>query len=84
MANRIGEQLLLGLVVTGAENAQPVPWGGRSPRALTRGYELGILKAQAAKEHGRIDLSVQIEMWPERQKDPFVYEGAPLLGSPLD
>ncbi len=29
-----------------------VPWGGQSPRALTRGYEGTILKAQAG---GRMD-----------------------------
>ncbi len=41
-----------------------VPWAGRSPRGLTRGANIVILKAQAAKEHGRFILCNQLEMWP--------------------
>jgi len=74
---RIGDQLELGLgdVVDGRRR----PWGGRSPRVLTRGHGLIILEAQAEKSMG--------DVVDPRQHDAFIapvgrgssYGGAPLL-----
>jgi len=57
-----------------------VPWEGQSPRALTRGYERFILKAQAKEsmsEFGRNE--DQFDLWATMEERPWVYSGAPLL-----
>ncbi len=41
-----------------------IPWGGRSPRVLTAGYKLIILKRERQKKHERFVLGVQLEIWP--------------------
>ncbi len=58
-----------------------VPWGGRSPRGLTRaGISLSLSSEAQKSVRDSVDPD-QIEIWPSGQKGPFVYEGAPLLGS---
>ncbi len=77
---RDGDQLLLeglGLIALARD-----PWGGASPRALTKGFKSRILKAQAVKSASGCDGFVQGEFWATGQKGPFVYEGAPLLLEP--
>ncbi len=58
------------------------PWGGVSPRALTRGYSLHILRADPPLREVFFDPE-QLELFgregERRRKGPFVYEGAPLL-----
>jgi len=44
----VGEQLELSLDDVRLKRIV-VPWGGASPRVLTRGHAVSILKAQAAK-----------------------------------
>ena len=57
-----------------------VPWEGRSPRGLTRGANLVILKAQAASRMTEAKFGDQIEMWPTEQKPaPHVWGGGPSL-----
>ncbi len=77
-----GEQLEL---FEGGPVSSRIPWGGRSPRALTR-VALGlILKAQAAKSIGVTADPGQFEIWPERSKGGPLYEGsAPLLPLPWE
>jgi len=68
---RLGEEFLVG--------AARLPWGGRSPRALTRGYERFILKAQAKKSvRDSVDPN-QYDLWLSTKKAPWLYQGAPLL-----
>ncbi len=56
------------------------PWQGVSPRVLTAGYALGILKTQGEKNASEFvqlhacDLSEAVS-----GKGPFVYDGAPCL-----
>ncbi len=56
------------------------PWDGKSPRALTRGRLLFILKPGGAKSmRDEVD-PLQYDMWPTATNAPrFVYRGAPLL-----
>ncbi len=56
-----------------------LPWGGRSPRALTRVVLSGIFKAQAEKKRERFDLTDQIDMFDPSTEAPRIYRGAPLL-----
>ncbi len=62
------------------ERLAALPWGGRSPRALTR-VGLGlILKAQAKKSVSDFVRDPrQLDFWLAEEKAPRVYRGAPLL-----
>jgi len=74
---RDGDQLVLeGLGLT--ELAR-VPWGGVSPRVLTRGHGVFILKAQAAKSMSEFVSGDQGDFWLPFKTAPWVYQGAPLL-----
>jgi len=74
-----GEQLaLLPAAAGGCEE----PWGGQSPRALTRGFRVGILKAQAAKSMSDFVDREQCDLWLPKIEAPWVYQGAPLLSEP--
>ena len=45
-----------------------VPWQGRSPRVLTRGY-LGVIFNQRGEKHERLFRDPnQLELWPTEQK----------------
>ncbi len=56
------------------------PWGGRSPRALTRGAKRFILKAQAGKSTSDfVGDPRQCDLWLPVEKAPWEYQGAPLL-----
>ena len=55
------------------------PWGGRSPRALTRVALSLTLKAQAAKSVSGDGDPEQYDLWLPIQKAPWRYQGAPLL-----
>ncbi len=81
MRSRVGDQLVyegdewLSLGV-----GHELPWGGRSPRALTRGYERFILKAQAAKSTSDfVGDPGQFDLWLPIKKAPREYLGAPSL-----
>ncbi len=83
MSSPVGDQLLLGLGEGFLREASSLPWGGRSPRALTKGYERFILKTQGAKGCPPFRDPAQFELWPAGQKGPQVlYLGAPLLVEP--
>ncbi len=55
------------------------PFEGMSPRVLTAGYALGILKAQAAKSTSDFVDPEQYDLWLTMEKAPWSYQGAPLL-----
>jgi len=76
--SRVGEQLELDFPELLAA-ARRIPWSGVSPRALTRGYERGILKAQAAKSMSEFVDPEQRDFWLPEKKAPAIYAGAPLL-----
>ena len=81
MAPSDGDQLLFeGFGLTALARA---PWGGRSPRVLTAGYQRGILKAQAAKSVSDFISDEQYDLWLPGKKAPWKYQGAPLLGTSL-
>jgi len=55
-------------------------WAGRSPRALTRGSKVIILKAQAAKSVSDfVSDENQLDLWLPIKNAPWIYQGAPLL-----
>jgi len=56
-----------------------LPWGGRSPRALTRGHRRITLKAQAEKSVSDFVDPDQLDLWLKVKKAPWKYQGAPLL-----
>ena len=60
-----------------------VPWGGRSPRALTSGRLALIFEARAAEERPLFCDRDQLGFWPagqKRQRRPSVVSrGAPTL-----
>jgi len=76
-SSRIGEQYELFPAIE--VDQQDIPWGGVSPRALTKGFKKFSLKAQAVKR--------MIAVFDPEQCDLFVvsknvgprYSGAPLL-----
>ncbi len=56
-----------------------VPWEGRSPRALTKGSKVVILRTRAAKSclgPGQIEL---FGAGLSTEEAPWIYQGAPLL-----
>ena len=60
------------------------PWGGRSPRDLTRGHGLFILNPQGKKSVSEpMRDENQYDLWPTIEEGPFIYEGAPLLQDSL-
>ncbi len=60
-----------------------VPWGGRSPRELTRTHSLFIFKTQGGKSLSGDDCGDQLELWPITKKGRPRYSGAaPLLPLP--
>jgi len=81
MNSRTGDQLELALDDVRLQLVVE-PWGGLSPRALTRGYERFNLKAQAAKSVSEFVSCDQLEFWPAQIEGPPVYLGAPLLIEP--
>jgi len=75
-----GDQLTLDLGAQSVVGASSLPWGGRSPRALTKGYKRFILKAQAEKSMGdSVRDENQYDLWLPIREGPWVYTGAPLL-----
>ena len=80
MSSRVGDQLELFL--PREAGYVRVPWGGLSPRALTRGHGRFTLKAQAAKSVRDSADAEQLEFWATGEKAPWVYQGAPLLSEP--
>ncbi len=69
----------LELELLDAGHARSAPWGGVSPRVLTRAHKRFTLKAQAAKSTSDFVDPEQYDLWLPAKKGPFVYEGAPLL-----
>ncbi len=55
-----------------------LPWGGRSPRGLTRAHELFIFKAQAEKSTSAIVDPAQGDLF-ETVARPGVWGGSPSL-----
>ncbi len=77
-----GEQLQLS-VGNGFRDGVAVPWGGLSPRVLTRGHGLFILKTQGAKSMGDFIDPAQCDLFEAvDKKAPPGYGGAPLLLEP--
>jgi len=61
------------------EEVSRLPWGGQSPRALTRGAKALYLRREPQKD-GRFLVDInQVDMWPITEKAPWQYHGAPLL-----
>ncbi len=56
-----------------------LPWGGRSPRGLTRVALSSIFEAQAVQKHKRHRDPRQMDLFARAVKGPPVYRGAPLL-----
>jgi len=56
-----------------------IPWEGTSPRALTQGFKLGILKAQAGGCVSEVADPRQLCFWVPVKRAPWVYQGAQLL-----
>jgi len=72
----VGDQLEL--FSPGAYEILRIPWGGLSPRALTRGSKVVILKAQAGRS---VSAAVLLDLFEtdKIRKGARVYSGAPLL-----
>ena len=82
--SRDGDQYILrgpdGLL---APSLDRLPWGGRSPRALTRCSERAIFKAQAEKSVSDfVSDENQHDLWLTIKKAPWRRQGAPLLVEP--
>ena len=57
-----------------------LPWDGRSPRALTRGYGRFTLQPRAEKSVSDfVSDEDQFDLWLPMKKAPRRYRGAPLL-----
>ena len=78
-SSHVGDQLVFAGFEEFLVGAARVPWAGRSPRALTRGYERFTLKAQADKSMGDGVDPEQYDLWLPIKKAPWKYQGAPLL-----
>ncbi len=68
-------QLELGL----SDVRKAVPWGGRSPRSLTRVRKALFLRQEPQKDACFFVDQNQIDMFPEAIEGPPQYGGAPLL-----
>ena len=78
MSSLVSDQLSLEL--PGLLDAARVPWGGRSPRGLTRVQLSPIFKAQAEKSVSDfVSDENQYDLWLPIQRAPWKYQGAPLL-----
>ena len=55
-----------------------LPWGGRSPRSLTRGARALFLRREPEKDARKLVTAIQIDFFTAPIKGPL-YEGAPLL-----
>ncbi len=76
----MGEQLALEGILSQCEYCTSIPWGGRSPRDLTRARNSPIFKAQAEKSmRDFVSDENQYDLWLPVKKGPLVYRGAPLL-----
>jgi len=73
--SRVGDQLALALGEGFLVGASSLPWEGRSPRALTRGYVRFTLKAQAGKSMGDFVDPEQRDFWLPIKKAPPIYGG---------
>ena len=62
-----------------ARAAARVPWGGRSPRDLTKVGLALIFQAGADKSASDDGGFVQLELFVRNEKAPWLYQGAPLL-----
>ncbi len=61
------------------DERKAVPWGGRSPRSLTRVQKALFLKRERQKgDRFFVDPS-QIDMWLAAPRAPRIYRGAPSL-----
>jgi len=77
---RDGDQFLLGLEVGGGKASSELPWGGRSPRGLTKARERFIFKARAEKSVSDfVRDEGQYDLWLPMTKVPWKYQGAPSL-----
>ncbi len=77
MLTRVGDQLEL---FTPKEMGEVrVPWGGVSPRALTRGYKSFIFDREGRKSMSDFVDPEQCDLWIPTKKAPWVYQGAPSL-----
>ena len=79
MSLPVGDQLELPL--PGLVALNELPWGGRSPRALTRGHGFRIFEAQAEKsvsDFVRRDSGDLFEAW-HKKGVPQLVRGASLL-----
>ena len=61
------------------EEVERLPWGGQSPRALTRINSGLFLRREPQKDDRFFVDSDQIEIWPSTINAPWIYQGAPLL-----
>ena len=74
------DQLILPGIEEAVVGSLRVPWGGRSPRALTKAHERFILKTQGAKSVSDFAFDEnQYDLWLTIKKAPWRYQGAPLL-----
>ncbi len=81
MGRRDGDQWLLDLVGGTAELR--IPWGGRSPRALTRVSLSFIFKPQGEKSMSEFVDPEQCDLFAQTERGPRFYTGAaPLLPLP--
>jgi len=54
-----------------------IPWGGHSPRDLTRSAKMLYSKRERKKSMSEFVSVDQVELWPSTEKAP--YQGAPSL-----
>ena len=79
-SNPVGDQLILEGFEDFLVGDHREPWEGRSPRALTKGHGMVILKAQAKKSMSDfVRDENQFDLWLPMKKCASVYVGAPLL-----
>ncbi len=58
---------------------QREPWGGRSPRGLTKVRKWLFLRREPQKDDRYVVDPNQYDLWVPVKKAPWVYQGAPLL-----
>ena len=75
----VGDQLELAL----DDQRVRIPWEGRSPRGLTRGFGALFLRQAPPKKRERSrDCPGQIDLFEDRKRLPGRSRGAPLLFEP--